>query len=406
MRADKIELAGLWLAIFAQTASFTVYSPLVPLMKADLGFSYADFGLLATAFYIPYTALQVVVGTYAGRGRIRSLMLPGMATIFVSTVLLGASTSLPEALLLRFVTGAAGATIFVPCVMVIARRYPGRTNYALGIFGTGVAAGPLYISLIAPTLGGALGWRLAIVLAMLPAVVVWAVLFLRISDFQPRSGAGPAPRGSWTTVLRSRITWLLGYQQLARVGMWATILTFLPTFFAEGLGYPTSVASAALTVFAVLAAVSSVLGARMVVSFKSNAKVTLLSLAVMAASLILIGLVTVGLAPWLLAGALGIVIFMAFGPQFTIATDFFPLESLGLAVGVQAVLGNVGATVMPYVFGGLRDATGGFGSSWEVCGLICVLAAAVGLALWRAERGLKQQVSPVLVTGGAARATE
>ena len=402
MRAERFELAGLWLAIFAQTTSFTAYSPLVPLMRADLGFSYTDFGLLATAFYIPYTALQVFSGSLAGRGRIRSLMLPGMAAIIASTALLGAVTNLTEALVLRFVTGAGGAMIFVPSVMVITRRYPDRTNFALGAYGTGVAAGPLFVSLAAPTLGTYVGWRLAMPALMLPTVAVWAIIYLGVRNFSPPARTkGKGSSVGWVGVLKNRTTWLLGYQQLARVGMWATFLTFLPTFFTAGLGYPMVTASAALTVFAVLAMLSSVLGARLVTTMNSNAKVTMLSLAAMAVGLMLIGFTVPGALPWVLAGVLGLVVFMAFGPQLTMATQFFPLEVLGFAIGVQTVLANVGATVIPFVFGDLRDATGSFEASWELCGLLCAAAALVGLALWRQETKLAAERSPSYEVVGA-----
>lgn len=385
-KGDRIELAALWLAIFAQTASFSVYSPLVPLLKSDLGFSYGDFGLLATAFYIPYTALQVVSGSVAGRGKVRSMMLPALAVILVSTALLGAVGNLPEALLLRFVTGAAAAMIFVPSMMVIARRYRGRTNTALGAYGTGVAAGALYISLLAPAVASWLGWRLAMPALMLPVVFVWTVTYVGVRNFSPpTSGEAHQRSRLWSRVLKNRITWLLGYQQLVRVGMWAAILTFLPTFFSAGLGYSTFASSAALMLFAVLAAFSSVLGSRMVGRVNSNAKVTLLSMSIMCVGLVLIGLAPAGVAPWLLAAALGLGAIMAFGPQFTMAAELFGAETLGLAVGVQAVLGNVGATVLPYIFGSLRDFTGGFEASWELSGLLCAAAALTGVALLQTE---------------------
>lgn len=77
--------------------------------------------------------------------------------------------------------------------------------------------------------------------------------------------------------------------------------------------------------------------------------------------------------------------FMAFVPQFTITTQFFQQKSLGLAIEVQTVRANVGATVSPDVFGGLRDVASGSEAAWKLCGLLCAAAALVAVVLWQAE---------------------
>ena len=97
----------------------------------------------------------------------------------------------------------------------------------------------------------------------------------------------------------------------------------------------------------------------------SNAKVTVVSVGVMAVPLIGFGLVPHGDLAWVLAAVLGLAVFLAFGPQFTLATQLFSEETLGFAMGLQLVLANMGSISVPFLFGYLRDVTGAFSASWR-----------------------------------------
>ena len=125
----------------------------------------------------------------------------------------------------------------------------------------------------------------------------------------------------------------------------------------------------------------------------SNAKVSFVSLSILGTGLVLIGWFNGGAAPWALTIVMGLVVTMAFGAQFTIATQLYPRDSVGLAVGVQAVLGNIGAILIPYGFGNLLDRTGSFRASWVACGVVCLTASVVGVVLVRMERRRKERTA-------------
>jgi nitrate/nitrite transporter NarK len=371
-------------------------------MKQDLGFSFGDFGLMTTAFFVPYTVGQLVFGHLSSRGRVRIFMLPGLVVIIASTMLLGEITNLPEALLLRFVTGMAGATLFTPSMILISKLFPGRTNTALGVLGTGACAGPLYTSLVTPFLGGLLGWRMALFTMMAPFLAVWVVIYLTVADFPAPSEEVAVPSGDLRAdVLGQESTWLLGCLNLVRVGLLGTMVVFLPTFFASGLGYPVATAGLALGVFSVMAILSSVSGGRLATLLHSNARVSVVSMAALAVGFFCAGFASPGPLAWLIAAFLGLFIFAAFGPTFTMASQVYSGDSLGLGMGLQNALANGGSIVIPYIFGSLRDVTGNFEVPFLAMGTLAVAAAIVGFEMVGVEtRKLrpKEPSPPVLVS--------
>jgi MFS family permease len=396
MRDDTLLLSGLWLGVFASIVSASAYSPLIPPMRSELGFSFGQFGLMTTAYYIPYTALQIVAGHTSARGHIRILMLPGMGVLIASTILLGQITSLPEALVLRALGGAASATIFVPSLIVISKRFPGRTNYALGIFATGANAATLYVSLVAPSLSGWLGWRLAIGTMMLPCFGVWAAIYFAVKDFTPTQTTPAVDRGALRSeVLGRSATWILGLQNFIRVGLLGALLTFIPAYFATGLGYSVELAGVALTVFSVMAIVSSLSSIRIARALKSNSRVMLLSMGVMGAALFAAGFVGAGIFAWVLAAVLGLFVFTAFGPAFSMASQIYADESLGIGMGIQNTLATGGSVVIPLLFGYARDVTGTFVDAWLMLAAFAATAFCAGWALVRLEmKGFGTKGSP------------
>lgn len=391
-------IANLWLANFILTAAVSSYAPFVPLIKNGLGFSFSEFGLLSTAFYVPYTLMQPFSGRSSDRGRARTLILIGLPVLLVATMLLGQIQSIEEALALRGVAGAFGALLFVPSLRTLADLEENRAAMSIAIFGTSSPVASLYISLAGPILATDLGWRLAFPALMAPGFIIWAFNLRHLrgpSTSIRRLGSDIASGESelsslrysstplWT--LKHRETWLLGCQQFARIGLLLAVSAWLPTFFTTGLGYNLVLGGASLGLFSIFAIPSSLLGGHFASKYKSSSKVSTTSFAAIGICFICIAFAT-GISAWAIDAAIGLFGFMSFAPLFAILPILYEKRVIGFVTGIEAMFANMGAMLLPYIFGNFVDITGHFETSWILLGSICILAFLAGLPLVRVER--------------------
>ncbi|MHB8566148.1 MAG: MFS transporter [Nitrososphaerales archaeon] len=380
----KIVIANLWLATFIQVAAISSYSPFVPLMKEDLDFSFAEFGLIAAIFFVPYTLMQIVSGRASDKGKSRLMLLVGVPVLLVLSMLFGTVQNLLEAILLRILAGIFAAIIFVPALRVMIKLEPNGLNTAIALLGTSIAAGGLYVSLAGPELGLLLGWRLGIVILMAPGFVIWALnaKFIPVTSRSVRSKEDVIP--VWA--LKKKETWILGYQQFVRIGVWFTLTIWLPTFFTSVLGYNLVLGGAALTIFSVSAIFASIAGGRLANYFGSSSKVILISFMALCAAMAIIAFAAEGALGWGLVAAFGIFDFMPFGPMFAILPKLYNEDSIGFVTGFETMIANLGAVVVPFTFGYLTDATGAFTLAWLVISLMCLLSFVLAVPAIRFEK--------------------
>ncbi|MGI0086050.1 MAG: MFS transporter, partial [Nitrososphaerales archaeon] len=209
MRERDLIVINLWLAVFIQVAAISAYSPFVPSMREELNFSFSEFGLLSTLFYLPYMMLQLFSGRASDRGQARTLLLIGIPILMILTMLLGAVENIAEALALRTVSGIFGAMIFVPALSVITKLDNKGLNTAIATLGTSVGAGSLYVSLLGPQLAVFLGWRLGIATMMLPGFAIWILN----AKFIPKIRGGDFEKAASVPTrlsFKRKETWLLG----------------------------------------------------------------------------------------------------------------------------------------------------------------------------------------------------
>lgn len=355
-------------------------------MREELNFSFSEFGLLSTLFYLPYMMLQLFSGRASDRGQARTLLLIGIPILMILTMLLGAVENIAEALALRTVSGIFGAMIFVPALSVITKLDNKGLNTAIATLGTSVGAGSLYVSLLGPQLAVFLGWRLGIATMMLPGFAIWILN----AKFIPKIRGGDFEKAASVPTrlsFKRKETWLLGYQQFVRIGVWLTVSIWLPTFFASALGYKTVLSGVSLTIFSVFAIISCVVGGHLANRVGSSSKVSTVSFFGLSVVLALMAFANNGLLAFGLAGASGIFVFISFGPLFAIVTVLYQKEVVGLMMGFETMLANLGAVVVPFLFGYFTDLTGHFTLSWILIAALSFFAFATGLPVIPIEKG-------------------
>lgn len=383
MNEKYVIVANLWLALFIQVAGISSYSPFVSVIKTDLGFSFAQFGLIASIFFLSYTLMQVLSGRASDHGHARVMILIGTPLIVLLSMLFGAIQNIYEALAIRILAGIAAALIFVPVIRVLSRIDPESLSDSIALIGTAIGAGGLYVSLMGPRLALLFGWREGIALMMVPGFLIFALNL----KYVPSTSVSPVHRKFPMWILRRKETWILGIQQFVRVGAWFTVTIWLPTFFTSALGYNLVLSGIALTIFSVAGIFASMAGGRVAARLSSFSKVMMLSFAILGGTVILIAFAANGMLAWGLVVVFGIFDFLPFGPIFAILAKLYEEGDIGLVTGFENSIANLGAVVVPFLFGLFIDSTNGsFTFSWLQLGILCLAVSLISVPVIRSEK--------------------
>jgi MFS family permease len=174
-------------------AFFAVFFPLLPLLAADLSLSYAEAGLLKTAFSGASSVFQVPVGLLAERWGEYALLVAGNAWVAAGLIGMGLATAYLPLLGLTVLSGLGGNTQHPLAAALVSRSAPierratavGTLNFAGDL---GKMAGPPLVALVALPFG----WRAALI-----GLGLFGLVFSLLIAFVPAGRqAEPRPRPS------------------------------------------------------------------------------------------------------------------------------------------------------------------------------------------------------------------
>lgn len=270
-QASPLSLMGLALALsLAAAVSLGItrfaYGLLLPVMRADLGWSYTLAGAMNTANALGYLLGALATPRLMQRLGAVTLLLGGalLASLFMG--LSGFFTSAAPLLLQRLLAGVASAFIFIAGGLLAARMgalQPQRGGLLLGLYYGGTGWGITLSALAVPQVLMAASavphgwtwawWLLAAVCGLVTAVLWWPASRLRQLSAAPVAGpAAPATAFSWRPLAYA----LAGYG-LFGVG-YIGYMTFVIALLREQ-----GVTSGAITGFYALLGLAVVVSARL-----------------------------------------------------------------------------------------------------------------------------------------------
>lgn len=195
------------LAVAAGAAAFAaamgvgrfVFTPIIPVMGAEVGLSTAAAGLLASVNYVGYLAGCLLAAAPVVRRHRGAVLTTGLVLTVLTLAAMPVTTSSAVWSAARLVSGVASAFAFVTAAdLVLTRlRRHGRDDLAGWVFG-GVGAGIALSGAVTP-LAAAVGgwtatWYVAAVLALALAVPALRLARLPVDPDDEGVGAGPPPR--------------------------------------------------------------------------------------------------------------------------------------------------------------------------------------------------------------------
>lgn len=234
-----------------------VVAVLFPLIKEDLGVSYAALGAATAVFYTVSGICQTLAGFAVDRFGARRILLLGLALCSIGVLLAGLAQSFAMLVVAFFVAGL-GNSVFHPANFAIlnARIEPKRLGYAFSFHGIGGTLGWALAPLFAYAISAVYGWHVALMVASLLGVAMIGLIGMN-GDALQVTGRAQA-RAAAPATLRDDVRVLLATPVLMcflYFLLLAAALIGVQNFGVAGLialyDAPAAIASSALTAFLV-----------------------------------------------------------------------------------------------------------------------------------------------------------
>lgn len=360
LRHRRIIVGG-FLALAALNLMNSAYSNVLETIKAEMGLSYTQSGALMSAYFVGYMLGQIPWGMLADSRGSRPTITLSVLGVSASTMLFGLSRTVAFAMASRFLSGLLGAGIFVPSVRLVSAWFNSEERgTALGVLNIGGSVGLVAASWAVPLISLDAGWRLTIRSAGAIGVAAGAAVWFLLRDRDD-----PNNRGLNLSSLpfRDRDFWLLAFTQFIRLGSYYTLIAWLPLVLKEEYGLSIVATSGALSLFNLAGMLANPLGG--VVSDRVGKRSVLMaSFALLGLDVLFFAGRLTGLWVYLAVLVLGWFINFVRSPSFTIISDVFGTEAAGSISGVHNTFASLGALVLPYTLGFIKDYTLSYRLGW------------------------------------------
>jgi nitrate/nitrite transporter NarK len=350
----------------------------LPLIREDLGISFAQAGLLSAVSTFTYALGQIPAGVLADRFGPKRLFFLGILGSTLLSFNFGTLQTYSGAIANQIVSGAFRALIFAPGLTLVASWFPAdRKATAMGVYVIGGVSGNILLSLAGPLLAGYYGWR--------PTFMGFAVLGVCIAFVFLALGREKLPAGRHAVgmldafeLFRYPIMWVCAGIQFIRFAVTTSFNFWLPSMLVSDRGLSLQAAGLITAMGAVLTASANPLGGYVSDRLRNPPLVIGVSLAVLACTSGL--LVVVDSIPLLVLVIAVNSVFLQFyfGPLFSVPLEVLGPRVAGMSAGFSNMFANLGALTFAYALGVVKDAAGVFKWGFIATGAVCVVG--VGLA--------------------------
>ncbi len=355
---------------------------LAPVIRPGLGLSFAEFGLLMTAYSAGQVSGSIPAGAFVDRVGVGWALVGASIILAMGAALLTQADGLALALIALLIVGW-GYSIVNPATArgVLEWFPPNRRATAIGLKQTGVpiggvlAAGTLALSATLP-------WQ-TIFWLIAAATLCNAAICLRLADV-PKSHDGAAgPLAGIAKLARNRNFGILVFASgLFNIGQY-NFFTYLTSFMREAAQASQEIASLTLGLAQATSAIGRIgWGALSDIAFKGRRKglmaIICLAAAAFLAAMAAVGSIRGAVAGIALAMLLGLTIASYASLMQTLAVESAPPEHSGSSIGYITIGTASGAMIGPPLFGAVIDATGRFADGW----LMTAAIVAAGVALF------------------------
>jgi sugar phosphate permease len=223
------------------------YSPIIPLLKADLGITNTQAGWLMAPFFISYTIFQLPSGFLGDRFGPRKVLAWGAVISIAGNLIFSQATSFGLLSLGQLANGLGQSMGWTSSLKLIVSWFPrSRRATAIGFFATSVTAGSSVGIRLSGLLGDHLGWRSSFIIPPVLMAMVALLFWMMVKD-NPREKGLPDfddeillerqiendPRSRLSLILTNRILWSVALVYFCFVYVQFGCLFWIPSFLKE-----------------------------------------------------------------------------------------------------------------------------------------------------------------------------
>lgn len=374
-------VTGVLSIILCQSTQVLVFGGIalfLPLIRDSLGLSFTEAGALAAVSTLVYACMQIPAGYLADRFGARKIFLVGVLGTNALTLVFTVLHSYQLLVANQALTGVFRAMVFAPGLLLIGACFaPERRATAIGLYVAGGFSGSVVLNLIGPIVVDPLGWRVVLAVGGLLGFLVLALYWTVGPEPPPRTFSGQHVTVTEIVGLfRLAGMWLIAGIQFVRLGVALGLASWLPTLIVEDKGFSLRTAGIIVGCGAAVTAPSNFIGGY--ISDRLHNPLLIIGVSQVVLSLTLVLLVSVeGVGRvFIVVAVISAFVQLYFGPLFAVPIDWIGPRMAGVSSGFGNFFANIGAFVMVYVLGVMKDATGTFAAGLYT---LAALAAAGSL---------------------------
>ena len=365
-------------------------------MIRTLGFGRTAGGSIYNAYLFSYIALTPLIGFLTDRIGARFVITTCGLILGLGVLLMGTVNTLLMSCLFYAIAGLGATGMWAPIITLVQRWFsPHRRGLTLGILSTGYGLGFATMGVAFPWIVSHFNWRYTWYFLGAGALVMVLVNGFLLRSDPEKSGYLPGGQenespivsdkemtnhtkyGSISAVFKNSRFWFIGLSYFSISYSLYGVTTFMVDYATYQLGLPLEKASLLATVHGI----SQVVGVLTILpmsDYLGRKRTIIISNAFITACMI--GILFTGKFRVMLFIFVGVMA-LFYGATFPIygscAGDYFPQEVMGTVIGAWTPFYGLGAILVHWVTGILRDATGIYSHAF----IINATMAAAGLLL-------------------------
>lgn len=380
----------------------TAIPPVINDIRADLGISPVAVSLLTSIPVLCFGLLTPIASLLIARAGIELAIFVTLGGLILGTVL-RASGGMEMALAGTVVIGAALTVGNIVSLLIIARDFSRRTPAVTGIYTSALNVGTMLTSALTAPLATRFGWRSALIVWVLLAVLagaLWSLALLHHRRLAVRERASPAAASaaakpgetfqplpkSIGPVGRRPLVWLLAAAFAGHLFVYYGLTAWLPMYLMQADGMDATAAGVAASVFQILALLGS-FGVPALAATRWLSRATLLIGIALAWFVTPLGFLLMP-GQWFLWAIVGGI---ASGGGFTVIFMLIMEHSATLAENrkISALVQGLGYTLAaagPFIVGSMRQISEGWAAGFLFLAGIASLMVLIGFGVSRLTR--------------------
>ena len=390
--------------IFGWVTNYMVRSSLSPLLipiLQEFKLTYAQAGILATAFFYAYTFMQLPAGHLGDRLGRKVVLILCTSWWGLMSLLTGLANSFFSLFLFRFLTGVGEGAYFSNDRPIISAYTPEKKRgLGQGISFIGLGIGMFIGISLAGWISDLWGWRSVFILYAFPSFLA-SFLIYRLIEEPPRFERKEAEgrKVSYSLIFKSRNLWLLYLGGIPAIYALWVVGTWAPAMFKE-MGVESLARS---SFYSSLLGISAIPGLALTgfvsdrLARKGKGRKGLIAIEFFLISLCML---TLGYG---LKVRMNIYFFIFFffmagffiwghwAAFYALLPDIVPYEILGTAYGLTNTIHFLGSLIAPWATGWIKDVTASFSWGLYLAGIFCILGGILILAVGPAFRFEKER---------------